>query len=536
MPIGATFLGGIATEPRTAAPRMSVVDEQSSFRGGLNTVSAEDALQPDQFRRGDNGRLTPYGAFIKRGGTQRTAGALIAVTTVQNGYTWYQGSGTALTMAVCGGTLFTAPYGSFPLTWTQRGSVGDLSTTVTPSLAQFLNTGGTDSVYIADGGLLNRYTGTTLTPNIPATPTCTVLAVHNERLWGTGVSTSPQSIYYSALNNGDTLGIGASLGGQIIIRTFGDQQVTGLISLGTSLMIFHQSGVSRLTGFGQDDITVQPAGITGEVGTLAPQSIVRLDNVVYFVAMQGLYAATEQDVTPVATPTQPDVLAPILDGMTYANIANIRSVVNRATREVLIMIPGFGVYVYNTVLKAWAGPWIDGYLSPEVNCLFESQNASGYPIVLRGDVSGFVSECDRPDVFLDNVVAAGTGGTTFASALQPRRFYGETDGGRIPHISKAWRYAYVLASLNGSTQNVVGWTTETASSFATLPASMTATWGGSGTMWGSVSSVWGAPAQTSFRVDIDGHGYFIDITLTDSGAALPIYSQCRVEGFALGRR
>ncbi len=520
---------GRAPAPRLSSGRTTMPDEEASLAGGLNTVSADDALQPNQFRRGDNGRLTPYGAFAKRGGTQQTAAALIAATTVQNGYAWNQPAGSIVTMGVVGGTLKTTTYGAFPLTWTTRGSVADLSTTVTPSLVEFLQLAGTDSVYIADGGLLNRYTGTTLTKNIAGTPSCNFLAVHNQRLYGCGDPSFPDSIWYSALNDGDSLGIGGSGGGQIIVRTFGSENVIGLASLGTSLMIFHVRGVSRLTGYGQSDVTVAPAGITKDVGTRAPFSVCVVDNICYFVADRGLYAATEAAVSSVSTEQQPDPLSVILPTMSAANIANIRTALNRGTRELLIQVPGFGVYVYNTLLKAWAGPWADGYQSPETSCLFETSNASGYPIVLRGDVNGFVSECDRPNVSLDNVASDGTGGTTYTMTLQFRRFYcGD------PHTAKAFRFGYLLSALNGSNAATALWSTDSTSDSQRLPNSTSVTWGGLGTVWGT--GTWGSVNQTSYRVQLDGNGYFLDFTVTDSSAAQPVFSQARIMGYALGRR
>lgn len=509
--------------------RAAVGDQQQSFAGGLNTVSADDALQPNQFRRGDNGRLTQFGAFTKRGGTQRTASALITATTVQQGYPWYKSDGSTVTMAVCGGTLFTTAYGSFPLTWTQRGGTGALSTTVTPSLAHFISATSTECVYIADGGLLNKYQGTTLTTNLAGTPSVNVLCVHNQRLWACGDPSFPDSIWYSALNDGDTLGAGASNGGQIIIRTFGSANVIGLASLGTSLMIFHDYGISRLTGYGQSDITAVPAGITRDIGCIAPFSIAVVDNLAYFVTERGLYVATEADVAPVSTPEQPDPLSIILPQMSRTNIANVRAVLNRGTRELMIMVPGYGMYLYHTILKAWAGPWVDGYESPEVNCLFETNNASNYPIILRGDASGFVSECDRPNVYLDNVAADGSGGTSYTSTLQCRRMYAGD-----PMLAKAWRFGYLLASLNGSQSTTVSWNTDTTSGSAILPPSGALTWGATGTVWGV--GTWGGVNQFPYRIQMDGNGYFVDVIVTDSGQALPIFSQSRVQGYALGRR
>lgn len=519
-----------AVKPLNVSPgRQPLEDEQVSFRGGLNSVSADDALAPDQLRRTDNGRLTIFGAFKTRGGTQRTAAALIAATAVQNGLTWNQAAGTNVPMAVAGGTLFTTAYGSFPLTWTQRGASPSMSTSVNPSLAQFISATSTEAVFIADGGALNKYQGTTLTTNIAGTPNCNQLAVHNERLWGCGDPAFPDSIFYSALNNGDSLGVGASSGGQIVVRTFGAENCVTLRSLGTSLMILHRRGLSRLTGYGQSDITVSPAGVTRDVGTIAPFSAVVIDNLMYFVSERGLYAATEADVSSVSSPDQPDPLSIILPQMSAANIALIRSCLNRATRELWIMIPGYGVYVYHTILKAWAGPWSDGYESPETTALFEAMNTDGYPIVLRGDASGFVSECDRPNVFLDNVAADGTGGTSYASTMQCRRFYCNA-----PHVSKAWRFGYLLGDLAGSNAVAYSWTTDSTSDTIQLPASTASTWGASGTTWGT--GTWGAFAQTSYRVGLDGEGYYIDVRIINSGAAAPVLSQVKVLGFALGRR
>ena len=178
--------------------REKLPDQQPSMDGGLNSISAESALQPNQLRRAINCRLTEFGAVAKRGGLQRTSSAALSVgQSVLNGYTWRQDSGTTDVLAVCNGSLFTSSYGTLPWTWTQE--TGTLSTTVIPQFAQFRDTGGNDVVYISDGGLLNKWDGTTLTTNLSGTASCKVIVVHNERLWGCGSTTSPDSIFYSAL-------------------------------------------------------------------------------------------------------------------------------------------------------------------------------------------------------------------------------------------------------------------------------------------------------------------------------------------------
>lgn len=533
----------ITSRPLQVSPgRSPAGDEMTRFGGGLNVVAADDAVGPDQFRRGENGRLTIFGAFIKRGGSQQTAPPLLPGFPIQNGLAWEPGTGPKETLVVTNGTLFATTYGTFPLPWTQVGAEQSLSAAQpTPWFAPFISQLGTECVYIADGGALNKYQGGALVSRLPGTPNCSVLAVHNERLWGAGDPNYPDSIFYSALNDGDSLGVGAAGGGQIIVRTFGVEKISGLRSLGTSLMILHPHGLSRLTGYGQSDVTVAPAGITRDVGTVTGFASFVVDNLLYFVSDRGLYAASEQDVAPVNTPDRPDPLTQLLPTMSAANLAAVRMTLNRGTRELLILVPGFGIYIYHTILKAWAGPWTDGYLVPETTALIESHNENGYPIVLAGNVNSVVVETDRPGIFRDNVAADDpdartavlTGvrsvstGTIITMTLRCRRMYAGD-----PHIAKAWRTVDVLAALDGSQSTTVTCVSDQTSDAHQLTPSNIGTWG-FGT-WGL--GTWGAANQSSYREPMAGTGYFQDVTITDAGEATPVFSQVRVRGFLLGRR
>ena len=142
-------------------------DQQPGMAGGLNSVSDESALQPNQLRRAVNMRLTEFGAATKRGGTRHTSSAVLSANPVLNGFTWRKDSGSPEILAVSNGTLYTTAYGAFPWTWTAES--GTLSTTVSPSFAKFRDGTGADVVYIGDGGLLNKWDGTTLTTDIAGT-------------------------------------------------------------------------------------------------------------------------------------------------------------------------------------------------------------------------------------------------------------------------------------------------------------------------------------------------------------------------------
>lgn len=506
--------------------RQRVSDAQPRMDGGLNSISSDAVLADNQLRRARNSRLTEFGAITKRGGTQYVSTAISGTNDILNGFTWRKDDGTSQIMVVTNSTLYTSSYGSLPWTWTAQ--TGALSGTVTPYFAKFRDSGGNDVVYIGDGGGVNKWDGTTLTLNISPVGAKNVV-VHNQRLWSCGCGTNPQSIFYSSLNNGDTLGDGASGGGEIIVRTFGDETIVGLASVNTSLLIFHRRGISRLTGYGQSDITVSPEGVSSDVGTIAAGSIVPVENVAYFVSERGLFRCNESEVAPVATPQTPDPLLPLIRGLTSASFDKIRAVYNRATREVWVNIPSQGIYVYHTLLNAWTGPWDSGYLSPATTCLFEALDSDGLPIVLKGDEDSLVAICDQESVYLDNVLADGTGGDAYTMEARFHRLYAGDSA-----LSKAMRWGYLQAELSGSSQSRVEWNTGFAVGSFTLPVSLEGFWGATGSTWGTGS--WGGAGSLSYRIPMNGNGYYVDVSFVDSGTALPVVTSFALEAFALGRR
>ena len=514
-----------------ARARPPIADSQDGFSAGLNTVSNDYALTASQMRRSDNVRLVDVGAATKRAGTQQTSAAALAAFPVKNGYTWRKDASTLLVSALCNGSLFTTTYGAFPLTWTNHG--GTFATS-TPTFAGFRDTSA-NVLYIATGGVLQKFDGTTLT-TLASAVQATGITVYHDRLWGWGVAGFLDSIYYSNLSSatssigGDSLGVGASSGGQIVVRTFGQQDVVACVPVNTSLLIFHRRGISRLTGYGQSDILSAPDAVTADVGLVGKEAVCVYNTVAYFVSERGVYVANEREVSPLGTAAKPDPVLPQLQSLTSANLAAVKCTFNRATREVWVQLPGIGIYLYHTILQSWSGPFVDGYLSPDTTCLFEAFDASNDPILLRGGTSGFVSLCDAPGFYLDNVVSDGTGGTTYNAVIQCHRMYSGD-----PTRADGYRWAAVLASLAGSAAVNVSWNTLTDASSYQIPAASGGTaWGGSTTTWGS--GTWGVGGQQPFYVPLSGTGPFVDITITDTGQAAAQYASVQVAGFSYGRR
>ena len=310
------------------------------------------------------------------------------------------------------------------------------------------------------------------------------------------------------------------------MRTFSDQNITGLATFGASLLIFHVSGISRFTGLTQDDIAIAAGaqGVSSDVGAISGRSIVTTPQGVYFLSDRGFYVATDSGVAPISIK-----LDPLIRGWDLTTAQQVIGVHRRALREVWWYVPDVGVLRFNYALQAWTGPCAAGYLDPATTALWEAVDGDKQPIVLRGDEDGYVTQCDMPGKYRDNVPAAGVGGTTFSLSVRCRRlFFGD------PLQYKAFKWLYLQVWQKASTQCAVTWLTANGSGNYTLQNAGGALgeWG-TGT-WGT--GTWGAGAQKPERVPINGVGPYVDILLTDGGDAQSVWSRAEVDGFDYGRR
>jgi len=497
--------------------RERVLDQQDGFVGGLNTVADESQVQPNQVRTATNVRGTEQGGAKKRAGTRRLhTSPLGGGQPVRGGYGWQQTLGST-EVVVCNGTLFSGA-AAYAMVWTNHG--GTLDANAYPSFASFRDASA-DVVYVADGGLLNKFDGTTLSEDIASTPSTAFVTVHNRRLFG--VSGTDDIVSWSQLDDGDTLGIAASGGGQAVVRTFGDQAIKSLASFRSSLYLFHVSGISRFTGWSQDDINIQAGtqGVTGDVGTIAPRSVVVLENGVLFVSDRGVYICSDEGVAPVSVPVDVE-----FSNLSASEMQQLHTAHRRSAREVWFFVPGSGIFVLNYRTGAWFGPWTGGFTDSVTlaNAMWETSDGDGRPIVLVGGNAGYVKRADVGS--LDDVEADGTGGNAYSMSLKLHRMF----CGSIAS-EKAFRWAYLLANTDSSSDCVVSWLTQTGTGSYSLAA--TVAWGG-GT-WGS-GGTWGGEGVVPFRIPIDGRGGYIDMTITDSGERIPLFSRLEVEAFNMGRR
>lgn len=510
-------------------PRALRSDGQADFRGGLNLAADPLQLAPNEVRRADEAVLTEYGGITKRRGSQKlTNSALSSNNSIQNGFAWLKDDGTQQLLAVANGTLYTASY-AIGTTWTAQS--GALAASGAPGFAAFRDGSG-EVVYIADGAApLNKWNGTTLnTSGLTGTPAVTQLAVYNQRLFG--VTGTNQTLHWSAINNGDSLGVAAGGGGSAVIRTFSDQTVTAIAALRSSLLIFHTSGISRFTGLTQDDIVISAGtlGVTSDVGTIAPRSVVATEQGVFFLSDRGFFVASESDVRPISVR-----LDPLIRSLNLAQSSGVIGAHARATKEILWYLPAVGIVRYSYALDAWTGPCAAGYVTPATTSLWEAQDADRQPIVLAGDawvvsgsLGGVVKRVDAPAVYRDNVAVNGSGGTAYTFAVECRRFFAGD-----PSSVKSFKWAYLMTNLRGASTAGISWSSVTGGGTATITNTASAGVWGFGT-WGT--GTWGGISTQPLRVPISGQGQYLDLTITDSSAADSLWSRVELEAFDYGRR
>jgi hypothetical protein len=517
--------------------RQEFRDAQPDFSGGLNVASDRSKLAPNELWVASEIRFNEFAGATKRGGTQRIHAAAIAAAAVKGGFSWRKsGTSGATELLVCNGSLYKAVY-AVPVVPALIGAGIDAS--VYPSFAAFVDGGGVDSVYIADGGPLNKTDGATLTTNLAGTPNVGVVFTYNRRLYACGDPANPDVLYFSALDNGDTLGVAASGGGAALVRTAGARDLMLGAALNASLALVHRESISRWTGFTQDDIAVQSGveGFAADVGGTAPRSLVMNEKVGVFLSARGFYEISDGSyfapggLRPIATKIEP--LISKLDHTLFSRVVGVNS---RSTREMFWYLPDVGIFCYNyrllnkdTGVGPWSGPWTGIFTSAVVHSMWQTLDAQGIPIVLAGFGDGFVRRLDAPGVSnKDDVLSDGTGGNLITMSGTCARMFFKT-----PTREKSFRRVWVTASLRGSSTFGVSLQCATGAKSFTFPASMGGAWGVG--KWGAPGR-WGSLGATTRKADLAGRGPYADIVFTETGAGSPVVSRIEAQSYDMGER
>lgn len=516
--------------------RSPIQDRQTGFISGLNNAADPATLLPTQAFQMTNFRLN-FAAAQKRLGTQRTTASANSTGRPVAGGAYWAAYNTFVYFDQGGKIFLDAGF-------TFQASIGAPTIDNNSGVCAFVAGSQTPVIYIADAGTtkLYKYDFSSWSTVWTGTAKISRMVVYNSRLWGWdftassgGVSTTG-ALYYSNLSTasasvgGDSLAVGASSGGQINVQTFGLAQIISCIVVGASLMILHVKGVSRLTGFGQSDITVTPQSVSDSDTVVGPDAVCETDGVAYFASTRGLVQMTEGALNLVASPASPDPLPQafvtcLANGGTPSNT---RVVYSRFRKEVWILVPTVGTFIYSTILNAWAGPW-DGPYNVGSSAYPVAFSATGDTLFVGDQANNYMLKADAPGfaVYKDLVHSDSTGGAAFNGILQCHRMFGgsayvagtETTLPVGSGTAKSWRMVNILATLTSG---------------ATAPTcTMASVYGGSITA--TLTTL--ASAEQTYYLPAGGAGPYIDVTITDGGSTGPSqYASVDVSGFALGIR
>lgn len=384
------------------APESNQVQDRGILTGGLNPVSDPAAVGPNQARQLTNARLSVYGSATRRGGTRKVLTAAVSASSTGNVGIYWPKFSKAVVIAGTTQNLFTAdPPNSFTTTWTMTMSAGTAFKALSVALFQDATT---EVLYgESQAGGLWKWDGTTSTNVTAGTPSSVQgICVYDARLWGWHSTASTNSVFYSALNNGDALGVASLGGGEIVVKTYGDAPIVACAPVGASLLIFHKIGISRLTGFGQSDLSVSPQPATKDIEICGPSAVTIYHNAAWVATMQGLYQVTEGGATPVGTPETPDPTIAAIAASTTPD--RIMVYANQNTFEIWVVIPGTGVYCYHVLLGAWSGPWngaVCASAAPSIPFAIKDLTLQlNQRTVLPPDTNGLMWEVDAPDWIL----------------------------------------------------------------------------------------------------------------------------------------
>ena len=530
---------GLIRVPAMRVPpgKPKVTDSQESFAGGADPLGASGLVALDKVAAMTNMRLVRNGELAKRPGLRSlgtlTAGMRVYPSTLGGAYRalGMDASAAAKKISLSGTTA----------TVTALAAMG-ASYSTGLGFAQFRDGSG-DVLYVAAWdtgtakGLIKWDGNATITENVGSITGLNAIWVYNQRLFGikgtpggNGWGGNTQTLYWSGLNDGDTIGDTASGGGSATIRTYGGQNLVGGFALGNSNYILHENAISVFRGTTFDDINIT-AGTSGVCPNIGfPMAWAVVDQIGYVATGEGLFIVTEGGgVRPAGTPDHPDAIRSFLLGTAedYSRTGTTRNwfILDNARRnEVWVIVNSRNTssgavtaraFIWNVGLQRFTGQCVFGVAVDYATVMYDSSTAAPVMVFVRstGVLYGTDFLLDSNNVYQD-------AGSSYTSSAQLRRMYTQA-----PSDQKSWRTAYVTMGAGaGETAATNGAATGATLSYATSGA--------------TVADTTDLKAQQVNGIQLTGQGPHIDVTITDGGSSSTGWSVVRadVEGYALGKR
>lgn len=426
-------------------------DVRFDFRKGVNNSYSDDVLDSMEVERAQNLEISEtYGALRKANGSIRIhTGTVASGADVDGVFQWENPSGDLETVAVAGGNFYhkVEADAAFTEVTTLTLPTGE------PIHFQVHRDGSAIVLYFADGTALRRWDGTTLSTVSGAPSGATLLELYKGRMF----TTVGKTLYWSQTNEPETWAV-VDGGGFADVETYDTQDISGLLTVGSSLLIFKRDNVARFTGVSNADIQIdsQTDGVSSEVGLIGVRGLAKVEEISVFATDRGVYVADEMGVR--------DISGKIRRAYEEANWDAMDSVVvayNRRRHTVYLGIPtGSSTvpdewWLYNTRLQAWCGPRL--YPWTGTVCASRYEDGSGRESLVCGATDGILRQMDYEEgVCRDDKARAGTGGSTIAWQVKlPELVFG------YPSRQKSLRTLQILSGEFGDGNTVtVDWENE----------------------------------------------------------------------------
>lgn len=255
-----------------------------NFNRGLNDTLAQDVLSEQEFARAQNITLTSRGGYYKRDGCLPIINSGVLPNKPVGTLIRYAAEDVSQRLCVCNKTLY-------------RIDDEDKVTSLKTGLAfdrvdfQFFSN---SSLYFLDGTDYMVYNGTSVSSVTPAAGTslthikrCTMLEQRGQRMFAAGDKENPNFIYYSEIGEPNNFPAANSIKA---VSDDGDV-IKALVELDDKLIAFKDKNVYAWSGWDPtSDVSFDRLPIHG--GTKSPGSVVRVDNMIIFLAHDAILGLT----------------------------------------------------------------------------------------------------------------------------------------------------------------------------------------------------------------------------------------------------
>lgn len=426
------------------------------FRGGTNTSFSADVLGADELRLAQNARLT-YGNVEKRAGTQRIHTATIGAGNPVMGLYQWDAPGGKQVVAVSNGNFYHKLGGAADFT-----EVVSALSTVKRSRFVPYRTGAAIKLMFADGAL-RSWDGAALVTAIAGAPAAEALAIYKLRMFAIA---GTKTLYASKV--GDPTVWAPGSGGLFAdVETFDSEPLVGLLVVGSSLLCFKHDNIARFTGVDTNNIRldIESEGVSSEVGLVATDTLVRFEDVGFFLSNRGPYVVSESGVQEAGLKIQRE-----FDFANHAVWQNAVAVHHQGRREIWLSIPAgaavrnTATWIYSYRTQVWSGPHVFPF---DVSVASRYERSDLSESVLIGGYDGRVRDGDVPAVGAkDDVLVDGTLGANITMDVQLPPIL----GGDPTTVKRIMGKAKVEADLKAVGLLEAYWSSELGASSVTIPS------------------------------------------------------------------